>query len=314
MTGLPFEITDDQWLGAWLRARERRPGLTKNRLAEGLAHTEMPCYTINPDHRLSPADLALGRVEQTDAAFAVKDRLIGRQIPERLQVSIPNALDLAYFVSGSTEAAPDWMVDAQAMINGEIREIAKRWGDMVQLQLESPSILLAYYVTPRELWPRLTTQLAHQVAETIGVAPEVPWVLHLCYEGPELDPLVEPADLDAAVLFLNALAGALAERGTPMPRIHLPAAAGVAAPSTDPDFYAALGDLRRGIDVIAGVVAEGHPDETRTALALMTDALGAPVTAIGAACGLRQRTIAAGGANLALAASVARAWTATCTS
>lgn len=311
LTGLPFDITDDRWLGAWLDSRELVPGLAKARPDENRGDTDMPYYTVEPGHRLSPADLALGRVEQTAAAFAVKDRLTGHQIPQRLQVSIPNALDLAYFVSGSTKAAPDWMVDAQAMLNGEIREIANRWGDAIQLQLESPSILLAYHATPREFWSLLTAQLVHQVAGTISVAPEALWVLHLCYEGPEHGPLFEPADLVAAVLFLNALADALAERGTPMPRVHLPVAHGSAAPSTDPDFFAALRELRRGIDVIAGVVAEEHPNETRTALALMTDALGAPVTAIGAACGLGERTIAAGGANYALAASVARAWTAT---
>ncbi|WP_410646297.1 hypothetical protein [Amycolatopsis sp. cmx-4-54] len=313
LTGLPFDITDDRWIIAWLDSRELVPGLVKARPGKSRGYTDMPFYTVEPGHRLSPADLALGRVEQTAAAFAVKDRLIGDQIPQRLQVSIPNALDLAYFVSGSTAAAPVWMVDAQAMLNGEIREIADRWGDAVQLQLESPSILLAYHATPRDFWSQLTAQLARQVAETISVAKDAHWILHLCYGDLEHRALFEPADLDAAVLFVNALADVLTERGVSVPRVHLPVAHGSAAPSTDPDFFAALRELRRGIDVIAGVVAEEHPDETRTALALMTDALGGPVTAIGAACGLGRRTIAAGGANYALAASVARAWTATST-
>ncbi|SEP53992.1 hypothetical protein [Amycolatopsis saalfeldensis] len=311
LTALPFDA-DDRWIIDWLEAREQVPGLVKVHSGASLGYDDLSYYAIGDGHVLSPADVALGRVEQTAEAFASLEQLQdGSNIPERLQVSIPNALDLAFFVSGSVEASAEWIGDMQAMLVGEIAELAGRWGDRVQLQLESPAILLAYHRTPREDWPLLTGELTGQVAATLAAAPSAKWVLHLCYGDLEHEPLFEPSDLTAPVTFLNALADLLDTRGVPMPLVHLPIAHGSAAPATDPAFYAALRELRRGVEVIAGVVDESHPEATRLAFALLIDALGGPVTALGASCGLGRRSAVAGAANTALASSVARAWTTT---
>jgi hypothetical protein len=182
------------------------------------------------------------------------------------------------------------------------------WADRVQLQLETPAVLVAYHRTPRSDWPLLTSELFQQVAGVLSAAPDAQWVLHLCYGYLEHTPLVTPVDVEAAVLFLNALADVLAGLALAMPTVHLPIAHGDAAPSTDPVFYAALRRLRRGIDVIAGVVAEHHPQQTRDALGLIVDALGGPVAGVAAGCGLGRRTVADAAANMALAAELAREW------
>ncbi|MFE2758209.1 hypothetical protein ACFXGA_40050 [Actinosynnema sp. NPDC059335] len=60
--------------------------------------------------------------------------------------------------------------------------------------------------------------------------------------------------------------------------------------------------------MIAGVVAEDYPEETREALRLTVEALGAPVAGVAAACGYGRRTEEAAAANLGLAARLAREW------
>ncbi|NUT99645.1 MAG: hypothetical protein HOY78_47305, partial [Saccharothrix sp.] len=184
--------------------------------------------------------------------------------------------------------------------------IAARWGVRVQFQLETPVVLVSYHRTARAEWPVLTGRLVGQVAEVLATVPRGRWVLHLCYGDLGHEPVFTPTDLDAAVVFLNALADHQAGHRVPMPTVHLPVTAGDAAPPTDPAFFAALGGLRRGVEVIAGVVAEDHPAESRVALDLVERALGRPVAGVAAACGYGRRTPTAAAANLSLAAALAR--------
>ena len=304
MDALPFE-TDDRRIVSWLNARQHVSGLVQVRAGASRDYVDMPYYTVADGHQLTPANLALGLPQLTELAFTAHDHLIGDDIPDRLQVSVPNAVDLAYFVAGSIEAAADWMPDMQAMVAGEVAEISARWGQRVRLQLESPAILLAYHHTQLQDWPLLTSELVQQVAGILAAAPAADWVLHVC------SALVEQTNIAAAVPFLNSLADLLADLDQPMPVAHLPVVDVDVPPSTDPAFYADLRRLRRGIDIVAGVVTESYPEQTQTAVGLIVDALGGPLAGIGARCGFSDRSIAAGAANAALAASIARAWTTT---
>lgn len=308
LDALPFDI-DDRWIIEWLNARADVPGLVKIREGDSRGYDDMPCYGLAAGHQLTSADLALGRPALTAQAFAATQHLTGDDIPARLQVSIPNALDLSVFASGSPEASGEWMPPMQAMVTAEVTEIDRCWGDHVTLQLESPAILAAYQRTRRVSWELLTGNLVTQVADILAAAPHATWTLHLCVGDLEHTPLVEPVDLSSAAMFLNTLSDLLVARGMPMPTIHLPIAYGGAPPSIDPAFYAPLRLLRRGIDVIAGLVAEDHPERTRTALGLVVDALGAQPVGIAAGCGHGRRSPAAGAANAALAASITQAWT-----
>uniref|UniRef100_UPI003F496109 hypothetical protein n=1 Tax=Amycolatopsis sp. CA-096443 TaxID=3239919 RepID=UPI003F496109 len=290
LMAVPCDV-DCNWIIDWLLALARVPGLRQIRTGDCRGYDRLPAYVLEDGHDLDPASLALGRPQLVEEAFAAWEQLVGDAIPEKLQVSIPNVLDLAYFISGSAETAPRWLPTVQAMLAAEVREIAQRWGDRVRLQLESPAVMLSYFQTPREGWPQLTEQLVDQVAALISVAPDADWVLHtVCYGDLEHQPLFVPTDLDAAVMFLNALARRLEEMGIAMPIAHIPVTYADAAPPTDPAFYEILRQLRGDIQVIAGVTAEHHPEATAVAASLMAEVLGARLKAVGAACGLGRRT------------------------
>ncbi|MEU3628793.1 hypothetical protein BS329_15385 [Amycolatopsis coloradensis] len=307
LTALPFD-TDPRWIIDWLDNLARIPALELAHPGDSRGYDDMPYYRIRPGHQLTPEDLSMGRVEQTETAFAILETLDTGGAVDRLQVSIPNAFDRALFASGSPEAAAEWMPDMQTSVRTEVAEIAARWGERVQLQLETPAVLASYHRTPREDWPLLTTELVQQVTGVIGAAPDARWILHLCYGDLEHQALFTLVDLDAAVQFLNALAEALAAYGIPMPTVHLPVAYGNAAPPTNPGFFRALLWLRRGIRIIAGVVSEDYPTQSSVALSLIIDALGEPVEAIAAGCGHGRRTVTAAAANMALAARLAHEW------
>ncbi|GGP82104.1 hypothetical protein [Saccharothrix coeruleofusca] len=300
LTALPYE-RDPRWIIDWLTdGLAAVPALERVHDGESRDYEDMPRYRVREGHLLSPGDVAPGRPAQAEAAFAALAALDPPE-PVRVQVGIPNALDLALFAFGSVEAAQRHLPTVQAAVAGEVAQLAARWGDRVQLQLETPAVLISYHRTPREAWPPLTAELVRQVTGVLAAAPHVRWVLHLCYGDLGHVPVFTPTDLEPAVEFLNALADAALERRTPMPVVHLPVTHGDAAPPTDPAFYGALRRLRRGIAVIAGVVAENHPEQTRRALDLTARALGGPVAGVAAACGYGRRTPAAAAANMALA-------------
>jgi hypothetical protein len=302
MDALPFDI-DDRWLVGWLHARKHIPGLVPVGARAGIDRHDLPYYSIADGHELKPDDLTLGLSRLAEAAFAAHEYVVGDDVPDRLQVSVPNALDLAFFVSGSIEAAEKWMPTMQAVVAAEVAGLSDRWGRRARLQLESPAILLAYYHTQIQDWPLLSSELVQQVTGILHAAPEADWVLHVC------SALVDQVDIAAAVSFLNSLADLLTDLGQPMPTVHLPISSRDVPPSTDPEFYSALRQLRRGIDIVAGVVTECYPDQTHAAVGLIVDALGGPLVGVGAECGLRDRSIKAGVANAALASCVAREWT-----
>lgn len=308
LTALPSD-RDPRWIIDWLtHDMSSVPSLELVRGGTSRGYDDMPYYRVRPGGELCPEDICLSRVEQAEAAFAALDRVCPADDRPRVQVGIPNALDLALFTFGSMEAARDWVPTMQAAVVREATDLVARWGDRVQLQLETPAVLVAYHLTPSHAWDALTEDLTRQVAGVLTAAPDARWVLHLCYGDLAHVPVFTPTDLKAAVRFLNALADVLAGQGAPMPTVHLPVASGDTSPPTDPAFYADLRHLRRGVEVIAGVVAEDYPEETREALRLTVEALGAPVAGVAAACGYGRRTEEAAAANLGLAARLAREW------
>ncbi len=310
LTALPWD-RDPRWIIDWLTYHlASLPALDQVRGGDSRGYDDMPYYRVRPGHRLRSEDIGLARVDQADAAFAALERL-DTGGPMRVQVGIPNALDLAVFAFGSIDAACEWLPVVQAAVVDEVAGLAARWGDRLQLQLETPAVLVAYHHTPEAAWPEVTGRIIWQVAEVLAAAaPDVRWVVHLCYGDLEHVPVFTPTDLRSPVLLLNALADLLAERGIPMPVVHLPIASGDSPPSTDPAFFSALRSLRPGVEIIAGVVAEDNPEETREALELTVDALGRPVAGVAAACGYGRRTESAAAANLKLAAQLAKEWSA----
>ncbi|GAA0248943.1 hypothetical protein GCM10010492_56120 [Saccharothrix mutabilis subsp. mutabilis] len=304
LTGLPCD-RDPRWIIDWLDHLATVPALEPVRTGASTGYHDMPTYRLRPGHHLAPGDVAWGMPAHVEDAFAALDALRpGSRL--RLQVGVPNAFDLALFAFGSVEDALRHLPVVRGAVNGEVAQVAARWGDRVQFQLETPAVLVSYHRTPREGWPGLTQLLVGEVARVLDTVPHGRWVLHLCYGDLGHVPVFLPTDLEPAVEFVNALADHESDRRLPVPTVHLPVTAGDAAPPTDPEFYRALRRLRRGVRVIAGVVAENHPRESREALDLVVNALGGPVAGVAAACGYGRRTPEAAAANLALAVRLAR--------
>lgn len=305
VTALPFE-RDPRWIIDWLDRLAAVPALEPVRTGASRHYGEMPFYRLRPDHRLSPAAVAWGLPSRTADALSALDALRPNS-PPRLQVGVPNALDMALFAFGSTDAAWEQLPVMQEAVNGEVAYIAARWGERIQFQLDTPAVLVSYCRTPREAWPDLTRRLVCQATKVLDAAPHGRWVVHLCYGDLGHQPVFMPTDLEPAVTFVNALADYETSRQLPVPTVHLPVTTGDAAPPTDPEFYRALRGLRRGVKVIAGVVAESHPKASREALDLVEDALGCPVSGVAAPCGYGRRTPEAAAANLELAVLLASA-------
>lgn len=309
LTAMPFD-SDHRWIIRWLEQLRNVDALETVRGGDSRGYDDMPYYRIKPGGQLSPADLSFGLVARTADAMRARNALIkvGHAVPVLVQVGVPNALDRALFASGGPDNLDEWLPTMQASLRDEVAEVADRWGDSVLFQLESPAILVYYQQTPRSQWPGCTTRLVDQVAGVFDAAPRANWLLHLCYGDLEHRALIEPADLDAPVRFLNALSDHLADTRTAMPAAHLPIAFGDQPPSTDARFYEALTNLRRDVRIVGGVVDEAAPDATHTAVKLMVAALNGPLAGIAAACGHGRRSIPEAAENVRLAMEVAREW------
>ncbi|WP_158889000.1 hypothetical protein [Amycolatopsis anabasis] len=298
---------DPQWIVNWLVSLADVAALQTVHTGDSTSYEDLPAYGLAPGHRLAPEDIALRRASDVTAAMAARNRLSSdRDLPPH-QVSVPNALDLSFFCFGGPKAALAHLSVFREAVLTDIRHIHDRWGDDVVFQLETPAVLVMFDRTPRQLWPALSFGLAHKTAQLITGAPRsARWILHLCHGDLAHEPLVEPRDLVPAVQFLNALHRRLNRLDYPMPTAHIPMCTGITGPPTEPLFYRALQHLRTGIDIIAGLADELHPEDSRTALHLVESELGHRAIAVAAACGLGRRTTTAAEANAALARELSR--------
>jgi hypothetical protein len=305
LTGLPCD-PDPRWIIDWLDGLAAVDALEHVRTGASADYDDMPTYRLKRGHWLEPEDLSLGRTAHTDAVMAARDRLHDdRDFPPH-QVSIPNPFDLALFTFGSPSAAVTHLPVFRQAVLDDVHTIDRQHGRQVVFQLETPAVLATLDHTPRPLWPAAVHALAKQVARVIADGSLVAqWRIHLCHGDLGHRPLFSLTDLVPAVQFLNALHKQLQRLRLPMPAAHIPMCTGTDAPSTNPRFYRALRHLRRDIDVIAGLVDENHPEDSRTALQLVETELDRPVIAVAAACGHGRRTVPATAANSALACELA---------
>ncbi|KAA9163973.1 hypothetical protein FPZ12_008050 [Amycolatopsis acidicola] len=298
---------DSNWIIDWFESLSTNPALRTVREGTTASYETLPAYAVADGHRLVPEDITLNRIEEIAPAMDARAHLDSASELPPQQVSIPNALDLAYFCFGAPRRVlPHLPVFRDALIR-DVTAIHTRWPDEVVFQLETPAVLIMFDRTPRQLWHVLAVSLARQVEAMILAAPsDVRWIIHLCYGDLGHKPLVKTVDLIPAVLFLNALDRRLLKSDRAMPRIHLPMCSGTTGPSTDRRFHRPLAHLRRSIQVIAGVVEETQPEDSRRALELVETALDRPALGVAAACGHGRRSPEAAAANTSLARSLAR--------
>ncbi|WP_158892568.1 hypothetical protein [Amycolatopsis anabasis] len=308
LTALPCD-PDPRSITDFLNGFASTPAWELAKRGDSTDYHDLPVHRIAARHQLTAGDLALGRPSHVAALMDARLQLDTHDLRlPAAQVSIPNALDLALATYGDPATALPRLPRLQDAIGAEITEISRQWRDEVVLQLESPVTLTTLEKAPRQRWETLARGLAYQLAGMISQAPaDTRWIVHLRYGDPARThtPLFTPQDLVAPVLVCNALSARLRKLRYPMPPVHIPISHGHAPPSQEPHFYAALRHLRRDINVIAGVVDEAHPDQSRHALRLVEATLDRTAYAVAATCGLSHRTPAAATDNAALAVTLA---------
>jgi hypothetical protein len=312
LTAVPCDL-DPNWIVDYLRARAERAAFELTRPGEFTGYEDMQAYRVRRGHRLRPEDVSMDRsdllwkiLEDFRALRAEHSELAGM----RLQISLPNPLDLAIFVF----ATRPWLslrhlpVFVQATVD-EVTALTTAAGQDVVWQLETPCVLISMDMVKRIPGGRALAArlLAGQVAGLLARLPaEAAMTMHLCYGNLTNTAMFVPRDLGPAVGYLNLLADALRRRGRPLPPVHIPAAYGAhPAPRTE-RFYRPLRRLDPEWQVIAGVVAAADPAGGVESLRLFETAAQRRAYAVATSCGLGRHTVdAAERAARAMAAAAA---------
>ncbi|QYN18916.1 hypothetical protein [Amycolatopsis sp. DSM 110486] len=293
---------DPGWLKSWLYQLAQRTALTPTRAGDSTGYDDYPQYRVAAGQRLAPEDVSLRRANEATAVMGARRGLDTAGPLPPMQVSIPSPLDLAYICLGAPFPLMAHLgVFRQALVD-DVEEIHQRFGDEVVFQIETPASLIALDQAPRALAPMVAAFLAGQIVRLITDTPrEARWILHLCHGDLNHEPVVIPRDLSPAVRLVRAVHRRLTSLGEALPRVHVPMCTGTTGPPTEYGFYRALAWLPKDVEVIAGLIGEHHPGDSRRALDLAENALGRKVTAVAAACGHGRRSPAAAADNAALA-------------
>ncbi|WP_433602215.1 hypothetical protein ACQPXH_11095 [Nocardia sp. CA-135953] len=314
VTALPCDL-DPDWIMDYLRTRKQHSDVFEIVEEGGFAdYSDFPSYGLRSGRKLETQHVSMDRVERIDAVVAAFESL-QRERPElaetKVQISLPNPLDLAMFVfagaavSGglpvgkalrhfdlTVAALRQLPVFTEAMTQ-EVSEVVARHGDRISWQLESPLALLSM-VKATQLGSRwaLAPLVARQLAGVLGQLHEIgaETIVHLCYGDYQHESLLSPRSLAPAVTLLNRTARLLDRQGAPLPPVHIPCAYGAEPAPLEPRFYAPLRTLATDWRVIAGVVSTDSVENSDRARALFEDALGRHAFGIATACGLGRCT------------------------
>lgn len=314
VTALPCDL-DPDWIMDYLRARKQHVDVFEIVRAGGYAdYSDFPSYGLRSGQQLEVRQVSMDRVERIGGAVAAFESL-QRERPEladtKIQISLPNPLDLAMFVfagaavSGglpvgkalrhfdlAVAALRQLPVFTEAVVQ-EVSEVLARHGDRIVWQLESPFALLSM-VKATQLGSRwaLAPLVARQLAGVLGRMHEIgaETIVHLCYGDYQHKSLLAPRSLAPAVSLLNRTARLLDRQGATLPPVHIPCAYGSDPAPLDPGFYAPLRSLSTDWRVIAGVVSTDSVENSDRARALFEAELGRNAFGVATACGLGRCT------------------------
>lgn len=314
LTAVPCDL-DPDWIVDYLRSLSTRTdALQVLDPGEFDGYADFTTYGVRPGRTLEPSDVSMNRLERIDEVVTAF-RALQRDRPElaglKLQIGQPHPLDLAMFVfaggavagglpvglalrrSNLVLAALRQLPVFTAAALEELREVRRRYGDLVLWQVESPVSLLSTVKAQQlgSLWA-LAPIVAGQLAGFLGKAYEIDRehgidngiTVHLCYGDYQHQSLLSPRNLAPAAALLNRTGKLLAQQGRPVPVVHIPCAYGAHAAPLDSKFYAPLRTLGPEWNVIAGVVSPDR-DKSAQALDLFEAATGRPAYGVAAACG-----------------------------
>lgn len=253
-------------------------------------------YRVRPGVKLKPEHLSMRRAEPIRATLATYRELLASHTEYasvRCQQSLPSPLDLSMFTFGQRPKLLRYISTYGQALANEVADLEASDGDALVWQLEAPSILVLINKAPRPARSAIARMLARQTANFIARLPSTTTlILHLCYGNLGDNEIITPRDLAGVDVFLNALHRRLRAQNRDIPPVHVPAAYGSQPPPSNAEFYAALGRVHPDWPLIAGVVDEGAPAESRKALTLFEQAAGRTSHAIATACGLGRHSVA----------------------
>lgn len=319
VTALPCDL-DPDWIVAYLRdLGNRTDALDILDPGDFDGYSDFTTYGIKPGRALEPQDVSMNRLDRIDEVVTAY-RALQSDRPEldgvKLQVGQPHPLDLALFVFAGgavSDGLPVGLATRRSKLVitalrqlpvftaaalEEMREVRRRYGDLILWQVESPVSLLAAVKAQQlgALWalsPLVAGQMAsflkkaHDIDREHGIDDGI--AVHLCYGDYQHKSLLSPRNLSPAVSLLNRTGKLLKQQGTPTPVVHIPCAYGTHPAPLEPKFYAPLEKLDSDWRVIAGVASTDR-EASAKALALFETARGSESFGVATACGFGRHT------------------------
>lgn len=328
LTGAPGDI-DHRWIIDYLDrlVSNEKPALRAIRNGDSADYDTMPILRPGESRVMNSTVFSMNRTAKLKTVIddyrTLRSRVQGFSSPDTmpspLRISLPNPLDLALFVFvgkvdftrhllrtlrgtylalrnlkhfiAAMEAEVIELQEYADAGNGDIEDPVDRAVAVpVVFAFESPGVRYALGLVPRFLRPTLARLLAKQVAHCLGLIWHVDTEVHLCDGDLGHKNIVRTTSMRESVLFLNALASMLEQRGIEVPPVHVPVASGSNPPPTDQEFFEPLADLAESWRLYAGVVDENDLKASRVALHLFETHSNRTAEAVGCACGLGRRT------------------------
>jgi hypothetical protein len=262
--------------GSWRTSHER----TIHRIARGV--------------ELTGDMLDLGYLREAGEALPVFQKLReARDLPGlSLQMGMPTDFTLTFIALGPTglRSHRQAFTDASARDIAAIRELV---GDDVVIQLEATAeLVLLAKMQPAHRQVEAALGFGRGIAALAAATPTgTRFGVHLCLGSMNNKSRARMRDTRPLVDLANSIARHWPS-GRVLEYVHGPLAAGDVPPSTRPEFYAPLHDLRLGDGTAfyAGLVHE-TPTEAQQVqtLRMVESVLGRPVDGVASACGLGRR-------------------------
>ncbi len=292
-----------QWVTPVVEGMRANPNVEMTQDGDYSHYEKTPKYKVREGRTLDPASIELGFRRAFEASYPAFKELRGRHGREgvRFQVGVPTPIDLAVVVFGPAAFADPLLI--QAFLGAEIKEISEiaALADPEDVVFQLETIVAIPAVGSQETSgdnhavsggaDEMLGRIAGLFAAVAQGAPEnTHFGIHLCLGDFNHEAFSRLDTVEPIVRVANAIVERWPE-GRPLDYIHVPFAAASEPPPTEPQFYAALGDLRlpEGVRLAAGFVHE-HVDEAghRALLATIEQAAGREVD-VAATCGLGRR-------------------------
>ncbi|ADD43039.1 hypothetical protein [Stackebrandtia nassauensis] len=304
LSTLPWD-SDPRWIVEFLLGlAERGEALEVVQSGDWGDYDKQQRYRVKSGVKLTASHVSMRRAERIRQNLAVYRELVAddsRLDGVPFQQSLPSPLDLSLFTFGQRPVLLKHVATYADALAAEVTDLHATDGDDLVWQLEAPTVLVLLNKTPRPLRGFVARRLAAQMAGFVERLPqEARLILHLCYGNLNDRELVAPRDLAGVDVFLNALHTRLRAQNRAIPPVHVPAAYGSQPPPVRPQFYAALGSVHADWPLVAGIVDENQPDDSRKALALFEAAADRSSHAVATACGLGRHSEADARAAAAL--------------